>query len=191
METIFGSRIRARILAWFFTHQDEDFFVRQLAIILREDPSNLSRELARLEKVGILSSTRQGNLKYFRTNEKCSFHDELKGLILKTVGVIGEIQSAVEGLPEIEYALIYGSYARGEETADSDIDLMVVGEVDLDKLDSAISGLERRFGRTINYVAYNEKEFKEKRKRRDGFITDVLRDKKIMLVGGERELKKA
>lgn len=190
-EKIFGSRIRAKVLAWFFTHHDESFFVRQLAVILDEDPTNLSRELSSLEKVGILSSKRQGTLKYFQTNKNCSFFDELKWLILKTVGVIGEIKSALEKLPNIKYAFIYGSYAKGEEKADSDIDLMIVGAIDLDRLDSVISILEKNLGRTINYVTYNYKEFFSKKKKKDGFIIDLLKNKKIMVIGNEHELKAA
>ena len=71
-ERIFGSRIRAKVLAWFYMHYDESFFVRQLATILKEDSTNISRELANLEKAGILSSARQGSLKYFKTNKACS-----------------------------------------------------------------------------------------------------------------------
>ena len=191
LQKIFGSRIRARVLAWFYMHHDESFFVRQLATILKEDSTNLSRELSNLEKVGILSSTRQGNLKYFQANKTCSFFNELKGLILKTIGVIGELKSALEKFQDIEYAFIYGSYARGEEKADSDVDLIIIGDVDLDRFDSLINNLEKRFGRTINYVTYDYKEFISKKIGKDGFIMDVLKDKKIMLVGDERELKKA
>lgn len=93
MERIFGSRIRAKTLGWFYTHADEAYFVRQLASILKEDSTNLSRELSSLEKASILSSTRQGNLKLFRANPQCPFFAELKGLVLKTVGVFGEINA--------------------------------------------------------------------------------------------------
>lgn len=191
IERIFGSRTRAKALSWFYMHSDESFFVRQIAIILKEDSTNLSRELASLEKVGILSSTRQGNLKYFRANKECSFFNELKGLILKTVGVIGEIKAAIEELTGIKYAFVYGSFAKGEENADSDLDLIIIGDVDFDKLDSLISKFEKMSGRTINHIIYDHKEFLSKKKAKDGFITDVLKDKKIMLAGDERELKKA
>jgi DNA-binding transcriptional ArsR family regulator len=85
VEKIFGSRIRAKILGWLFTHPDESFFVRQMALILKEDPTNVSREMAKLEELGILRSKRNGNLKHFQANQACPFFEELKGLILKTV----------------------------------------------------------------------------------------------------------
>lgn len=191
IEKIFGSGIRAKVLAWLYMHHDESFFVRQLATILKEDPTNLSRELSNLDKAGILSSTRQGNLKYFQANKNCSFFNELKGLILKTVGVVGDLKSSLEKLPDIKYAFIYGSYAKGEEKADSDVDLIIIGDVDLERLDLLMSNLEKKFGRTINYVTYDYKEFLTKKKMKDGFVIDVLKDKKIMLLGDELELKKA
>ena len=83
IERIFGSRIRAKLLAWFYMHHTESFFVRQLAAILKEDSTNLSRELSNLEKCGILFSTRQGSLKLFRANKNCSFLMNLKGLFSK------------------------------------------------------------------------------------------------------------
>jgi predicted nucleotidyltransferase len=190
IEKIFGSGMRAKVLAWFYMHHDESFFVRQLATILKEDPTNLSRELSNLDKAGILSSTRQGNLKYFQVNKNCSFFNELKRFILKTVGIVGDMKSSLEKFPDIKYAFIYGSYAKGEEKADSDIDLIIIGDVDLDRLDLLISNLEKKFGRTINYVTYDYKEFLTKKKK-DGFIIDVLEDKKIMLLGDDLELKKA
>ena len=191
LEMIFGSRLRAKILGWIYMHTDEKFFVRQLAGILNEDPTNLSRELANLEKAGILISSKEGNLKYFQANKNCSFYNELKGLVLKTVGVVGELQAALQEIPEIKYAFIYGSYAKGEERADSDVDLMIIGDLDLDMLDSLINDIEKKIGRTINYVIYDFEEFLDKKKKKDGFVIDVLKDKKIMLVGDEYGLKKA
>lgn len=189
-EKIFGSRIRAKILGWLFTHPDESFFVRQLANILKEDSTNLSRELSNLEEAGVLLSTRHGNLKYFQADKDCPFFDELKGLVLKTVGVIGKLKSVLEKILNIEYAFIYGSYARGKERADSDVDLMIIGDINLDKLDLLINDLEKEINRSINYVTYDHDEFLTKKKAKDGFIIDVLKDKKIMLVGDEDSLKK-
>lgn len=83
-------------------HTDESFFVRQLGTILQEDPTNLNRELSRLEKIGILSSTRQGNLKLFSVNKRNPLFKELRGLIIKTTGVHGRLRSALE---DIQYHL--------------------------------------------------------------------------------------
>ena len=189
IEKIFGSRVRAKILGWLFTHPDQSFFVRQMATILREDPTNVSREMAKLEHLGILRSKRNGNLKHFQANQECPFFEELKGLVLKTSGVAGRIRSSLERLAGIEFAFIYGSYAKGEEKADSDVDLLIIGDVDMDRLDSNLGKLEKMLGREINYVLYSKEEFKSKRKAKDGFLMDVLSGKKIMVVGAENGLE--
>jgi predicted nucleotidyltransferase len=189
IEKIFGSRIRAKILGWLFTHPDESFFVRQMAMIVEEDPTNVSREMARLEEMGILRSKRNGNLKHFQTNQECPFFNELKGLVLKTSGVAGQIRDSLDKIAGIELAFIYGSYAKGEEKADSDVDLLIIGDVDMGRLDSHLGKLEKLLGREINYLLYSRDEFKTKKKAKDGFVTDVLRGKKIMLFGAENGLQ--
>ncbi len=187
-EKIFGSRIRAKILGWLFTHPDESFFVRQVASILKEDPTNVSREMAKLEELGILRSKRTGNLKHFQTNQECPFFVELKGLVLKTSGVAGRIRDSLQRLGGIEFAFIYGSYAKGEEKADSDVDLLIIGDVDIDRLDYNLGKLEKMLGREINYVLYDLEEFKSKRDGEDGFLMAVLKEKKTMLIGAEHGL---
>jgi predicted nucleotidyltransferase len=185
LEKIFGSRIRAKIFGWLFTHPGESYFVRQMATILREDPTNVSREMARLEDLGILKSSRNGNLKHFQTNQECPFFNELKGLVLKTAGVAGRIRTSLERLAGIEFAFLYGSYAKGEEKPDSDVDLLIIGDVNMDRLDSSLGKLEKMLGREISYVLYSREEFKSKRKAKDGFLMGVLSGRKIMVIGAE------
>ena len=189
IEKIFGSRIRAKLLGWFFTHPEESFFVRQIASIVKEDPTNLSREMAKLEELGILESKRDGNLKRFQANPDCPFSQELKGLVLKTTGIGGQIKASLGKLAGIDYAFIYGSYARGDEKVDSDVDLLIVGDTDMDRLDSLLNNLEKKLGREINYVLYSRGEFKSKRKAKDGFLMDVLAEEKIILIGTGDGLK--
>jgi predicted nucleotidyltransferase len=188
-EKLFGSRIRAKILGWLFSHPDESFFVRQIALILKEDPTNVSREMAMLEELGILRSKRNGNLKHFQTNQECPFFEELKGLVLKTAGVAGRIRNALDKVAGIEFAFIYGSYAKGEEKAGSDVDLLIIGDVDMNRLDSSLGKLEEMLGREINYVLYSMKEFKSKRRAKDGFLMEVLSGKKVMVSGAEDGLE--
>jgi uncharacterized protein len=185
IERIFGSRIRAKVLAWLFTHADQSFFVRQIASILKEDPTNLSREMAKLENLGVLKSKREGNLKRYQANPACPFFLELKGLVLKTTGVAGQIKVVLDHLEGIDHAFIYGSYAKGEEGGSSDVDLLLIGNVDMDRLDMLLGDLEKKLGREINYVLYHPREFESKKKARDGFIMDVLASDKIMLTGAE------
>jgi predicted nucleotidyltransferase len=191
IEKIFGSRIRAKILGWFFTHPEESFFVRQIATILQEDPTNLSREMSKLENLGILTSKKIGNTKHFQANPHCAFFRELKGLVLKTAGVAGQIKVALERLTGVQFAFIYGSYAKGEEKAHSDVDLMIIGDVDVNQLDPLASSLEKRLGREVNYLLISQVEFQAKKRAKDGFLMDVLGEVKIMVIGNENELASA
>jgi predicted nucleotidyltransferase len=189
LSQLFGSRLRAKVLGWFFTHTDERFFIRQLESLLAEDPTNLSRELARLETLNILISETEGRQKYFRVNKKSAFYQEMKGLILKTVGVAGGIQSALRGIKGLKYAFIYGSFAKNLESPESDVDLMLIGKTDTDKVEEAISMAERLLGRTINLTSYSIAEFHRKLKEKDSFVKTVAKGPKIMLIGAENEIK--
>jgi predicted nucleotidyltransferase len=188
-EKLFGSKLRAKVLGWFFTHVDERFFVRQLESLLKEDSTNLSRELARLETLRILVSEREGRQKYFKVNKNSPIFEEMKGLILKTAGVAGVIKSALEKVGGIKYALIYGSFAKNVEKTESDVDLMVVGKGHLDEIEDILSRIEQQLGRSVNIIFYSLKEFREKKKSKDSFIRTVLNSPKMMLIGEENEIR--
>jgi predicted nucleotidyltransferase len=188
-EKLFGSKLRARVLGWFFTHVDERFFVRQLESLLKEDSTNLSRELARLESLRILVSEREGRQKYFKVNKSSPIFEEMKGLILKTAGVAGVIKSALEKVEGIKYAFLFGSFARDVEKPESDVDLMVVGKAHLDQIEDILSKIEQQLGRQVNIIFYSLREFREKMNTKDSFIMTVLKSPKIMLIGEENEIR--
>jgi len=188
IEKLFGSKLRAKVLGWFFTHVDERFFVRQLESLLIEDSTNLSRELARLETLRILVSEIEGRQKYFRVNKACPFYEEMKGLVFKTIGVAGAIKESLEKVSRIKFAFIYGSFAKNQENTESDIDLMVIGKEDLDEMEEMISQVEKQLRRTINMTSYTLKEFREKVRLKDPFLSTVLKEPKVMLIGNEDEI---
>ncbi len=183
LDKLFGSRTRARLLGWLFAHSGESYSVRQLASILGDDPSNLSKELAKLEELGILISSRERNLKRFQVNQECAFGPELKGLVQKTTGIMGRLRSALQTAKGIDFAFVYGSFAKGTENAESDIDLLIVGDIDLDKLDRIFIGLEKAFGRTVNYVLYNKREYETKKAEGNAFLQEVRGRDKIWIIG--------
>lgn len=187
---LFGSRLRSRLLTWLFTHSDEDFYVRELEKTLKEDSTNISRELKNLHNLGILIQNTIRHLKYYRVNKKSPFYSELRSLILKTTGAAGSIQEKLMELKGINYAFIFGSVAKDTENIASDIDLIVVGKMNLDLLNDLISKVEADLKREINYTCYTNEEFEDKIAAKDGFLRNVLKDKKIMLIGKEDELKR-
>jgi predicted nucleotidyltransferase len=187
---LFGSKLRAKILGWFFTHVDERFFIRQLKSLLDEDPTNLSRELSRLESMKILISETEGRQKYFCVNKTSPFYEEMKGLILKTTGVAGTIKYALRKVEGIKYAFVYGSFAKNQENPESDVDLMVIGKANLDEIEDAIAETEERLKRTINITFFTLREFRGKVKSKDSFIKTVLNNPILMLIGDENEIRR-
>ena len=156
------SRLRQKILSYYFTNPAKHLYVRQLASIINEDPGNLSKELAALEKGGIFTVHIKGNQKHFYLNKQYPLFGELKSIFFKTIGVEGRLRDIIIKMKDIELSFIYGSYAANNENAASDIDLLIVGKPNEDELLKAIESAERILGREINYNVYPEKEFKEK-----------------------------
>ncbi|MBM3166597.1 MAG: hypothetical protein FJZ94_04015 [Chloroflexi bacterium] len=184
LETLLGSRLRSKVMGWLFSHPDERYFVRQLANLVNEDSTNVSRELARLEKTGILVSTTEGKQRYYQANRQSPLFNELRGLIIKTAGLADVLREVLVPLAEqIALALVYGSMASGEANSASDIDLLVVGDIDETALHRALSEAENRLGRPVNYTLMSQAEFDRKRSQKGGFLDRVLSGQKIMLLG--------
>ena len=191
LETLLGSRLRANVLGWLFSHPDERYFVRQLTKLVNEDSTNVSRELARLEKSGILISTAEGKQKYYQANRESPLFDELHGLIVKTAGMADVLRSALAPAREqIKLAFIFGSIAVGNERRSSDIDVMVVGAVSFGRVVSLLSPAEGQLRREVNPVVYPVAEFKKKVNDDHHFVKTVLEGQKIFLIGDEGELAK-
>lgn len=177
------SSLRAKVLLYFFSNPTSSLYVREMAQILHVDATNLSKELSRLEKAGVFVSNLRGNQKYFTINKTYPLYNELRSIVFKTVGIEGGIRKLLDGIEGILCAFIYGSFAEGKEHPESDIDLLIVGKLDEDKLIEKIGAFEKDIGREINYNIYLPVEFKHRRDKNDSFINNVLKRKKIMLKG--------
>lgn len=187
LKALITSKVKRKLLALFFSNPEDEFYIRQLSRKLAEETNAIRRELLMLENAGILTSRTEGNLKLYKVNRNSPVFNELKSILLKTEG-LGTILRQELKDKDILFAFIYGSYAEGRERKGSDIDLMVIGDVPVDKFNRIISELERKIGRDINYLIYPEKEFIKKLS--SGFIQDVIDGKKIMIIGGEDEFKR-
>jgi len=191
LATLFGSRLRARLLSWLVLHSQERFYVRQLESLLGEDSSNLSRELARLARLGILIAETEGRQKYFRIDPEGSIYDELRGLVLKTSGLAGLLRDALALLGEgVTAAFLYGSFAAGEEGLASDVDLLVVGRASFAEISDAVAAVEDRVGREVNPVVVPPEELQEKLAHQHPFLTAVMKGPKLFVIGGEDELER-
>jgi predicted nucleotidyltransferase len=183
MSILFNTGLRKKLLTYSFTHPGEDYYVRELAAIIEEDPGNLSRELKKLENEGIYNSHPRGNSKFYSLNKKHPLFKELKNIILKTEGVEGSLKDLILKYPDISLAFIYGSYAKGQEKKTSDIDLVLVGNFSNDKFTGQIRSLEAKLNREINFTSYAKEEFKKEQGKKGSFLDTILKDKLIILKG--------
>lgn len=188
---LLGSKLRAKVIGWLMTHPDERYFGRQLASILTEDPTNVSRELARLTRLGILTCQIEGQQKYHQANRSCSVYKELHNLSLKTAGLADVVRELIQPLAgKIDVAFIYGSQAEGKATASSDVDVMVIGKATLAEVVSAIGPAHDQLGREVNPTVYPKKEFKTKVSQGHHFLKSVLKHPKVFLIGDKDDLGK-
>jgi predicted nucleotidyltransferase len=190
LQKLFSSKVRVEILSVFLMEPDRELYVREVERLTGEDYKNVSRELRNLKKIGLLSSRNKGNLKYFSLNKEFVIYEELKSIFMKTKGAVGMLRQAVSTKQDIDYAFIYGSFATGEERAESDIDVMIIGEISLEEVLTSIRGPEEKLSREINISLYDLQEIRKRVKDRDPFIMEVLGGAKIMLVGDQDELRR-
>jgi len=188
MFRITKSKLREDLLALYFTNPNKKYYLRELERILSFSVGNIRRELIKLESTGLFLSENKGNLVYYYLNQSYPLFNELRSIIFKTSGVPKMLQNTLKKFNNIDRAFIYGSFAKGEEREDSDIDLLIIGKVDEGKLIEEINKLERKLQREINYAIYGEEDFNKKKEEGNPFILDILKEKKIFLIGDENGL---
>ncbi len=188
LERLLTSRVRVRLLTLFVTHPAEVFYIRQITRITGETYNNVRLELKNLSDLGLIKEESRANATYYKANAGHFLFPELKSIILKTEAIGDRLREALSPFGDIRVAFIYGSTAKGTELASSDIDLMVIGEVDLDTLHKTIDTMEDELGRTVNYTLFGLEEWQERVKKRNSFVMDVLTHEKVFLVGEENDL---
>jgi predicted nucleotidyltransferase len=186
---LFTSQARVEILKLLLLNPGDRHYLREVAALTHQPLRAAQRELARLEGAGLLTSTTEGNRKYFQANRASPIFPEIRGLLLKTVG-LGDVlrQHLQEHQSSIRLALLFGSYARGTESSTSDIDLMVIGEITGRYLARLLAPVRKDSGREVNTVCMTPAEFRAKGRQENSFLGEILREPKIFLIGGEDEL---
>jgi predicted nucleotidyltransferase/predicted transcriptional regulator with HTH domain len=185
------SKARQRLLAYYFTNPAARVHLRDLAERLSIDPSNLSRELRRLEADGLFRSEVSGRQKYFQLNRDYSLFDEVRAIVSKTIGTVPLMAQSLNKIEGIEEACLYGSFARNQQDAASDIDVLVIGAPRSEPLAEAVRKLERKLGREINYTVLTRKEFNSRRARKDAFLENVWHNKRVSLVARHEKAQAA
>ena len=187
---LFG-QTRSAALAMFYGHADQSFYLRQLVRAVGAGHGALQRELKHLTEIGLIVRTVQGNQVLYRANSQSPIFSEIKSLISKTVGIHDVIRLALASLgAEIQIAFVYGSVARQKDRADSDVDLMVLGDAPFSDVVSALSPAQRALGREINPTVFPVSEFRSKLVAGNHFLRSVMKEKRLFVLGTENELAK-
>ena len=187
--TLFG-RTRSAILGVLYGHTDESFYFRQLVRITGAGKGAVQREVKQLADAGLIVRNAVGNQTFYRANRESPVFPEIKSLVTKTVGVHDVLRRALEPLrKDIRAAFVYGSVAQQKETAQSDVDLMIVGDVDFSRVVSKLSEAQKKLNREINPTLYPVSEFRSKVASGNHFLNSVLKDPKLFIFGDENELR--
>jgi len=187
--TLLFGKTRRQMLAWLYGHPDERFYLRQLARHTGSALGAVQRELQSLSRAGLVTRTVDGRQVYFQANRESPVFPELQQLLLKTVGAVDLIRQALAPIaPLIQIAFIYGSAAKGTVRASSDIDLAVVGSTSFNDVVLALADAQHRLGRDVNPTVYPVDEFRKKVRTGHHFLTTILREPKVFIIGSDHEL---
>jgi len=183
--------VRQELLAATLLSPDKWWYLSELASHLKTSPSSLQRELNSLTVSGILERKQDGRRTYYRARRDSPVFSELRDVFSKTAGIVPALQSELMRFSDkIDWGAIYGSIARSEEGAESDIDLLIVGDVTTADLVPALRRVERKFGREVNVKRYSEREFRDKMRDSDRFLKSIVKGKLVSLIGSPDELEK-
>jgi predicted nucleotidyltransferase len=185
------SRVQLRVLGLLFGQPDRSFRSSELIILAKSGTGAVHRELEKLTGASIVSITMFANRKLYRANRQSPIYDELHGIILKTVGLLEPIREALKRFrTKIEVAFVYGSIARGNDTAQSDVDLMIIGEnLAYSDVYTALQNAEKGLLRTVNPTLMNSDDWRQKVADQSSFIRKVLTDPKLFVFGSENDLE--
>ena len=182
---------KRKLLALFFLNPGKQYYFSEVARLTATRQGVVQRELSTLTAAGILIAESRGRQKFYSVNRKNPIFEDLRNIVFKTFGAVGQIKEALEPLAKkIRISFVYGSFARGEEAAGSDLDLFVIGRVRLDEIVSALSAVETAIGREVNPTLYSEAEFKNKWSQKNHFLRSVTNASMEFIIGTEDELKR-
>jgi DNA-binding transcriptional ArsR family regulator len=187
LSDILSSRVRAEIFRLLFSVSDKELHVREIERQAGLAMGTVRQDLTKLTRLGLVKTRRDGNRLHYRANREHPLYEEIRGLVLKTVGLVAVLQKAL-GTKDIRAAFVFGSLASGKEEAHSDVDVMVVGDLGLRELSRRLAGISDRLGREVNPHVLHPADFRKRRESSDHFITSVLESAKIFVVGTEDDL---
>ncbi|MCA9378997.1 hypothetical protein KC640_01080 [Candidatus Dojkabacteria bacterium] len=188
LDQLFISKVRIKAIRDFFMNPDKPIHLRGAVRELDEEINAVRRELERMEQIKFVTSERKGNRKYFTLNPDFVFFAELQGIVFKSFGIGAEIITNQNKLGHIDFAVLTQRYVHGREFGAHDVDLVVIGDVDLKLLDQIVGHFEDKQGRDIHYTVLSRPDFEVRRRHRDNFVMELLLQQRLMLIGDGVEL---
>jgi uncharacterized protein len=185
---IVSSKVRAEIFRLLFGVNLQEFHLREIERRTGFAIGTVKQETSKLVKTGLIKKRQDGNRTYFRADASHPLFPDIRNLVLKSVGLADTLKNALSD-PAIHFAFVFGSLANGAEKAESDVDLFVIGDISLRGLSKVLKEPRAVIGREINAHAMGEKEFIDRKRQKEHFISRVLDSPKLMIVGTEDELK--
>lgn len=188
---LFSSRARVDILKLFLLEPERRFYQREISTLSGQRIMAVQREVAKLLEIGLLKEEEEGNRKYYTVDRSSPIVADLKAIFQKTVGIhkiVGDVLKPLKN--EIEFAFLFGSYARGSESSKSDVDVFVIGDISGKKLAVALKKIKSSLGREINTVIFTIDELNSRIRKKDHFLTMVNNEPKQFIIGTEDEYNK-
>jgi predicted nucleotidyltransferase len=184
------SKAQQRVLAVLFGNPNRSFFANEVIRLAASGSGAVQRELARLESAGLVTVERFGRQKHYRANPAAPVFDELRSLVLKTSGLADQLRVALaDRAADIQAAFVFGSVAKQEDTASSDIDLMVISDrLAYGELFGMLEPTSAKLGRVVNPTLYSTAELASRRAKSNAFTTRVLEQPKLWIIGGDDDL---
>lgn len=185
---LLSSRVKAQALRLLFGPGAGELHVREIARRAGLNEATVRQELRRLLRLGLVTSRKDGNRTLYRAAGGHPLYPDLRGLVLKTVGLADVLREALAS-PRIRVAFVFGSVAEGAEEPRSDVDLMVIGDLTLRQLSKMLSGVSLRLNREVNPHVFTPREFARRKRARDHFLTTVRRAAKIFVIGDAHDVE--
>ncbi len=190
LAVLFGSQVRAKVIGWLCTGADEPIIGRELAREIGANQTAVSKELRRLQALGMLHvGGNMGRVKPYYLNQDFPLLPGLRSIVQYAVGVVALLRERLGERDDIDVAFIYGSLAAGDDRPESDVDLMVIGDIGGRDLSSAIREVERRTRREVSQVHYSREEFARSAREGSSFLPTVLDGAKVFVKGDEDGLR--
>ena len=189
LSEILSSKVRAEIFRILFGLGEVEVHMRELERRSGFTIGTIQTELKKLLSLDLVVKRKDGNRSYFSANKTHPLYQDIRSMVLKTTGLVDILKGALQDQKDIQLAFVFGSIARNQAMAESDIDLFIIGDTGLRNITILLSGVSEIIGREVNPHVISKKEFKVRKQANDHFINRVLEDSKLFIIGNADDLE--